>query len=172
MSMKMWTAIALAGISLAGAQGPATAAETPLPLSQVLATAERAVGGQVTDAELEIRRDGRTIYEIELVRSGDLFELDIDATSGRIIARRQPMVEGAWERLADRQERRYLANARAASTLLRALETRTGGRALSLSFETEGGRAYYEVELASQIGVTEVFLDPATGSRLPLVPDD
>lgn len=172
MPMKTIAALALSGLALSGAQSPGAAAEPPLPLSQILVTAEQAVGGQVTDAELEIRRNGRAVYEVELIRSGNLFELDIDAASGRVIARRQPIVEGAWERLADRQERRHLANARPASAMLRALEARTGGRALSLSFETEGGRAFYEVELATQIGVTEIFLDPSTGNRLAMVPDD
>ena len=148
------------------------AAKQPLYLSQVLSIAEKDVRGQVTDAELETRRGGKLVYEIEIVHGNSLHELDVDAVTGKIIARRQPLIEGYWERFSNRAERRELASAKAASTLLRTLENRTGGRAMSISFDYEAGRAFYEVELSSEVGITEVYLEPTTGRRVAMVPDD
>jgi uncharacterized membrane protein YkoI len=148
------------------------AAMQPLPLSRVVATAEQAIVGRVTDAELEVGRDGQLLYEIEVVRGRQLFEIQIDAISGRVLNRRQPLIEGYWERFAERTERGVLATARPVSDILRALEERTGGRALSVSLEIHADRVFYEVELSTELGVTDIYLDPASGNRVPVVPDD
>jgi uncharacterized membrane protein YkoI len=167
LKLASFSAAAFATISSATAS-----AAQPLPLSRVTATAERAIGGQITDAELEVDRRGQLVYEIELIRSGDLFEIQIDAASGMVVSRRQPFIEGHWERFVERDERALLASARPVSEMLRALEERSDGRALSVSFEVVGGRAFYEVELSTDVGVTEIYLDPASGNRVPIVPDD
>lgn len=58
-----------------------------LPLSRILAMAERDVGGRVIEVDLE-RKGDRYIYEVEVVsRSGRLVELSIDAASGAVLER-------------------------------------------------------------------------------------
>lgn len=55
--------------------------------------AEQAVGGQVLEVELD-HRCNRTVYELELVKDDALHEVDIDARSGKVVARRTPVVQG------------------------------------------------------------------------------
>ena len=56
-----------------------------LPLSRVLALAQRAVSGEVLEVELE-RDDGRLVYEIEiLARDGHIRTVELDARTGALI---------------------------------------------------------------------------------------
>ena len=60
-----------------------------LPLRMVLEKVDRDAPGQVLEVELE-RKNGRWIYEIKLLRSGGtLVKLQVDASDGSIIGRRE-----------------------------------------------------------------------------------
>jgi uncharacterized membrane protein YkoI len=63
-----------------------------LPLRTILDHVEREYPGQVIDVELERSHDNdrkRWIYEVKILRSGGaLVKLKVDATDGRIIARK------------------------------------------------------------------------------------
>lgn len=56
-----------------------------LPLSEILAAAEKARPGRVIEVDLE-RDDGRWIYELELVSpDGLVYEMEIDGASGAVL---------------------------------------------------------------------------------------
>ena len=60
-----------------------------LPLRAVLEKVDRDTPGQVMEVELE-RKNGRWIYEIKLLRPGGaLVKLQVDASDGSIIGRRE-----------------------------------------------------------------------------------
>ena len=60
-----------------------------LPLRTVLEKVDRDTPGQVMEVELE-RKNGRWIYEIKLLRPGGaLVKLQVDASDGSIIGRRE-----------------------------------------------------------------------------------
>ncbi len=69
-----------------------------VPLADILATSRRLVPGEVIDVELEYdvsfdddRRDGRWVYEVELLTDDDrIVELEFDARTGQLLE-----VEGA-----------------------------------------------------------------------------
>jgi uncharacterized membrane protein YkoI len=56
-----------------------------LPLSNILEAAMAEHAGRVIEVDLE-REDGRWVYELELVSpDGRLYEMEIDAASGKIL---------------------------------------------------------------------------------------
>ena len=60
-----------------------------LPLRTVLERLEREQPGQVLEVELE-PEDGRWVYEVKLLQAGGrLVKLELDATSGDVLQRRE-----------------------------------------------------------------------------------
>jgi len=60
-----------------------------LPLRTVLERLERDNPGQVLEVELE-REDGRWVYDVKLLQaSGRLIKLELDASSGEVLQRRE-----------------------------------------------------------------------------------
>lgn len=56
-----------------------------LPLTQIIAIAQRAVPGEIIEVELD-RHHGRLIYEVDvLTRTGRVRQVEIDARSGRVL---------------------------------------------------------------------------------------
>jgi uncharacterized membrane protein YkoI len=166
-----WIAIPIVAAALAT---PAVAAKTVpgfIGATRAVEIAEQAVGGQVLEVELDHRRN-RTVYELELVKDDALHEVDIDARSGKVVARRTPVVQGYWKRFKDADEFREAGRARPLSELLHKLERSSGGQVVDASFEIERGQARYEVEIVTAAGKAELYLDPQTGRRLAFVLDD
>lgn len=63
----------------------AVARRDALPLAQILDAAQRAVGGEVIEVELE-REDGRLLYEVEiLARNGRVRTVTLDARTARVL---------------------------------------------------------------------------------------
>ena len=110
-----WIAIPIVAAALAT---PAVAAKTVpgfIGATRAVEIAEQAVGGQVLEVELDHRRN-RTVYELELVKDDALHEVDIDARSGKVVARRTPVVQGYWKRFKDADEFREAGRARCPCT--------------------------------------------------------
>jgi Predicted membrane protein len=169
-------AIALPGFAQApqgGPQGapprpPASSAARPhVSLAQAVATAEQAVGGRAFDAELD-REKGVLVYEIDLVKDGRAVEVQVDATTGKIISRRQP----AGVRLPFTSEHLKVAQSapRTLSQTITLVENATKGRVSEISLERKGGRYYYEAELAGAQD-REVRVDVRTGAITPVIDD-
>jgi len=170
----MKTALALAAILLA--QTPVVAQIPPpataIGLTRALAIAERATGGgRVMDAELEYR-NGRQIYEVETLSGKWLTELLIDAHSGQVLKSSPLRLKSLWARWFQSDEFRKAGQARSLTAALRNLEQRTGGQVRDVSFDADGGRARYEIEILTPAGKTELHLDALTGKRLALALDE
>lgn len=142
-----------------------------IPLSRAAVIAEQATGGRISEIELE-RSAGKAVYEVEIVDGGTTRELTLDAANGRILHNTRARFEGYWDGIFQRGERSALPRVKKLSELLAALERRSGGTARGASFDIERGKPYYEVELVTDIGVTDVYLDAASGAQLAFVPDD
>lgn len=138
-------------------------------VTRAVAVAEKTLSGQAIEAELDTR-DGRLVYEIELVRNGNLHEALVDARTGKLVSADKRRWESFWRGWFD--EDRLKATGRPLGQMLAAIEAETGGRIQEVGFETEGGRGFYEVELATAAGVADMLIDPATGKRLPAALDD
>lgn len=163
------------GLALAVAAAPSagqTQSQSPIGIARAVAIAERATGARAMDAELDHRRGGRLVYEVELARNRTIHEVDIDARSGKILSQRTPYIDTYRTRWFDSEEFRHIARARPLSGILQELERRTGGRVLEVSFDVEAGQAHYEIEISTRAGVTDIYLDPRTGQRLDIVYDD
>lgn len=161
-------------VAAALALGPALAQakSEPIGITRAVAIAEKSTGATATDAELDARRDGTLVYEVELATAQSLHEVDIDAKTGKILAKRTPRFASYWARWFDGDEINAAARTRPLSQLLSSLEQRTAGKVREVSFDIERGQPRYEVEIATAAGVTEIYLDPKTGERLSLVYDD
>lgn len=136
----------------------------PIGAGKAVAVAEKALSARATEAELD-RRDGRLVYEIELVRGSALYEARVDAQTGKLIASERQRLESLWADWFDKA--RLRVPARPLGTMLAVLEAETGGRVDEVSLDREGGRAIYEIELTTAAGTANIAVDPATGQRLP-----
>lgn len=69
-------------------------ARVQVPITQAIATAEQAAGGNATKAGLENKRQG-LVYEVEVANSSTrtVMEVRVDATSGAALVSRQDHVE-------------------------------------------------------------------------------
>jgi hypothetical protein len=96
----------------------------------------------------------------------------IIGVGGRIERNDRLRLLNIWSHVANRPERLSIGRAGRLSEMLGALERRSGGRAVAASFEVEGGRALYEVELVTSIGQTTIYLDAVSGAQVLHVSDD
>lgn len=174
--MKTKTLILAAAVAAAAvpaaAQAPApVAAPAPaspaVPLAQAVAAAEQAVGGRAFDAELD-HEQGALVYEIDLVKDGRAVEVHVDAATGKV-TRQQTLAAVRLPFTGD-----HLKAAQAAPRTLTAtialVEGATRGRVTDIGLEREGGRYYYEAELAGAQD-REVRVDLRTGAISPVIDD-
>ena len=164
MSISIIALSAVFAFAQAASEAPAVC------LRHAVAIAERATSGKVIEAEPQWSQ-GRSIYEVDVIDGSELRRLVITST-GRIQRNERLMVRNVWSGVVDREERRAIARAGRLSEILAGLERRSGGRAIEASFEVEGDRPLYEVELMTSIGQTTIYLDAVSGTQVLHVPDD
>ncbi|MGQ9370008.1 PepSY domain-containing protein [Azospirillum sp. ST 5-10] len=148
------------------AAGPAAAPAADVGLAKAIEAARGAFDGRVIEAEREMR-DGRFVYEIDLVKGGDVHRAIVDAQSGTVGSVDKRMLASTWRGWFGDDHR---AAVESLSTDLGArlaeVERQTGGRAHELSLEEEGGRLFYEVEVITPTGDRDVLVDAASGEIL------
>lgn len=132
--------------------------------TRAVAIAEKALSARALEADLDHEK-GQMVYEVELVRGGSLYEARVDATSGKLLSQGKKRMESVWAGWFDKDK---LSKAsQPLSATLAALEAETGGKVEEVGFDTDKGRAVYEVELTTAAGTAEIALDAVTGKRLP-----
>lgn len=158
---------AAAALALPALAQPPAAEPRPVPLAQAVAAAEQALAARAFDAELD-RERGRLVYDIDLVKDGRPVEAKVDALSGKLIRHSRP----AAVRLALGADRLKAAQAapRTLTQTIALLEGATRGRVSDIGLEREGGRYYYEAELAGAPD-REVRVDLRTGAITPVIED-
>lgn len=164
----------LLALAMLGASMPVQAAANVsqmIGVTRAVEIAEHNAGGQVIEVELD-RTNNRATYEVELAKGQAIHELRIDARSGRILARSSSRIGNYWRQVFASDSLSSAGRSRPLSELLKKLEASTGGRVMEASFEMEGGKPRYEVEIATDAGIAELYLDAKTGHRLAFVMDD
>ncbi len=138
-----------------------------VPLSQAVAAAEQVVGGRAFDAELD-REQGALVYEIDLVKNGRAVEARVDAASGKVLRHTQL----ATVRLPFTGDHLKAAQSapRTLTETIALVEGATKGRVSDIGLERDGGRYYYEAELAGAQD-REVRVDLRTGAISPVIDD-
>lgn len=169
--MTLFSGLAAALVAAASALTPA-ATHAPIGSADAVSIAEKHAPGRAIGVELEYNRNGSQFYEVEMSDAGKMRTIAVDAKSGAVLAQSQSRVKSLWSRWTDREENAAIGQARPLGSVLAALEQRSGGRVTEASFDVEAGQPRYEVELATDLGTTQVYLDPATGDRLSMVMDD
>ena len=142
----------------ADAREIAALAAAPVTLTQAIGTAEKESGGQALEAEAE-REDGRLVYEVTTLVDGKLYEFEIDPQSGAILEKE---VEEAEDDEVPTGKIIDIA------TAMTAAEAAGNGQAIEAEFETEDGRALYEVEVMSGQSVTKILVDAESGQVVAL----
>lgn len=161
-------AAAAALLAVSASAAAQTAASNPIGVSRAVALAEERTGAGAYDAELD-RDRGRAVYEIDLARGGSLYEVHIDAATGRILSASQPRIANM---LSGWNDDEFPKTARRIAPMLAELERETSGTVREVSFDDDGGIAHYEVEIATAAGVADLRFDAATGKRMPIAYDD
>jgi uncharacterized membrane protein YkoI len=143
------------------------AAAQTVPLAQAVAAAEQAVGGRAFDADLDHEK-GVLVYEIDLVKDGRAVEAHVDAATGKVV-RQQKL---AAVRLPFTGEHLKAAQTapRTLSQTIALVEGSTKGKVTDIGLERDGGRYYYEAELAGAQH-REVRVDLRTGALTPVIDD-
>lgn len=160
--------------ALATASAPAMAQIRTAPLvgiTQAVATAEKALSANAMEAELDTR-GGRLVYEVDLMRGDTLLEALIDARTGKLVSATKPRFGSFWQSWFDFDVEAFSRSARPLAPRLAALERESGGRVQEVGFDADGGMPLYEVEIATQAGVAEVYIDVRNGERLAMNYDD
>ncbi|MCE1249481.1 MAG: PepSY domain-containing protein [Comamonadaceae bacterium] len=62
------------------------AAQAPITLTQAIAAAEQHVNGKAAKAEFERGKHGAAHYEVEVVQGTQVFDVQVDAHKGTVIA--------------------------------------------------------------------------------------
>lgn len=123
------------------------------PLAEILATVQARYPGRILDVEIDRSRDGRRVYDIELLDAdGRKLEISVDAASGAVI---EP-------RATDDDVLLPLA------PILRTLLAAHPGKILDVELERDrDDRAIYEIELLTVDGRTlELVVDARDGRVL------
>ncbi|MDO9488934.1 MAG: PepSY domain-containing protein [Sphingomonadaceae bacterium] len=161
---KLIPALAATALFATAAIAQSPQAPQPIGATRAVAIAEKALSARALEADLDIEK-GQMVYEVELVRGGALYEARIDAMSGTLLSQDKKRMESVWAGWFDKDK---LAKAtQPLSATLAALEAETGGTVEEVGFDTDNGRAVYEVELTTNAGTAEIAIDAATGKRLP-----
>lgn len=110
------------------------------PLATILAAVQARYPGRILDVELERTRDGRRIYDIELVGTdGRRQDVHVDAATGEFVDTRSGLVHGA--------------GAHPLAAILRDLLVRHPGQIVDVELERDrSDREVYEVELLREDG--------------------
>ena len=140
--------------------------EGPLSMTRAIEAAQAQIDGGVLEAEIETE-DGALIYEIDMVRDGEVYEVTIDAQSGEVLSQSEEQLTGFLSGLFQQDELR--AAEAAGDSLLQTLTTLEGAEGAQieeLTLEEEDGRMVYEVEFTEAAGAREIMIDAATGERL------
>ena len=162
-----------------GGIAPAPGASLPatgiLGHDQAMAKAlERTGGGAVVESDTDHKRDGRVIYEFEIVNNGVKYDIDIDGVTGNVLKFKQkgrhrlpvatpsqtagvpagPAFSG--DVLQPRLD--------AVSAQAIAREKASGGVVVEYKLDTDGGRLVHEMELVNGNTRYEVEIEDATGA--------
>ena len=125
------------------------------PLATILAAVQARYPGRILDVELERARDGRRIYDIELVGpDGRKQDVHVDAATGEFVDSRAGLSPGA--------------GAMPLATILREVLARHPGRIIDVELERDrSDREVYEVELLREDGRSiELSIDAESGRIL------
>jgi uncharacterized membrane protein YkoI len=69
--------------------------QTKTTLTQAIAAAEQQAGGKATKAEFEHDKQRGWIYEVEVVNGAKVFDVQVDAQAGTVIASTEDKIDGA-----------------------------------------------------------------------------
>lgn len=159
-------------------------ADAAISFEQALAAAlERTGGGTVVESETDVKRDGRIIYEFEIVNNGVKFELDIDGSSGEIVKFKQkgrplypiptpapgaeaPVVQSSVQTVGLPQPR---LDAAAAQAIAR--EKIGGGTVTEYKLDLDDGQLVHEMKLVNGNTRYEVEIEDASGAILEFSAD-
>ena len=168
--MRLSTLLA-AALLLACAATAQPLADDLIGVTRAVAIAEVSLSAEAIEAELDDDH-ARLLYEVELIRDGELREVKVDARSGEIVSAIKPRFETFWRGWFDSARLKRGGAGGPLAPKLREIERTTGGRVQEVSLDTGDGSARFEIELATSAGVAELSIDPRTGKRLAMVHDD
>lgn len=130
-------------------------------------TVERAMNGRVVDLELD-RKNGRLVYEMEVVKGGKLHYAHVDAMDGKLVRSGQ---EITWRNFLRRDWMTELEKTQPLSRLL-VQTTRDGAQVTEVDLERDHGGLFYHVDLVKDGIEREVRLDARTGAMTTALVDD
>ncbi|NVI87421.1 PepSY domain-containing protein [Actinomadura sp. BRA 177] len=148
----------------AGDRPTESAPQTSVSIKQAVDAALKAVPGKVAEIELDDEH-GRTAWEVDVVaENGDRRDVAVDSGTGKVLTNR------ADDRDDDDRDDDPAALRKAKVTAPAAADAAlkaVSGRVTSADFETEHGKAVWEVDVTGKDGVEhEVTVDAATGKVL------
>ncbi|MBK6706801.1 MAG: PepSY domain-containing protein [Sphingomonadales bacterium] len=162
----------IAGAAIALLSVPALAALDIISVERAIAIAEKSTKGQVVEIDLDTRRNGQLVYEVDIAKSNALREIELDARSGKVIHQSSSRLETMKMRYWDKGAFAVLGKAKPLSEIVAEVELATGGKVIDVDFEHEDGQSRYEFEISTNAGIASFYVDPRTGKRLAFVIDD
>jgi uncharacterized membrane protein YkoI len=168
-AMAAFLALSASGVALASSDEHENAKEisavlnAKTSLAQAIATAEAKAGGRAMKVNVE-HESGTYQYEVKIVAKDKVSEVFIDPASGKVTRTDD---EGLIAKVFDKEDQEEFAKLSGSpvslSTAVATAEKETGGKAVEAAFESEDGKAQYEVELANGATVRKVVVDGTSG---------
>lgn len=130
------------------------------------------VDGTVTEVELE-RELTRTIYEVEIVKDGFEYDLDMDAVTGKVLKNDKSTDDDDKDDLDDNSSK--IDSSKVAITREVAIETalkEASGTVTDIELESDDAQVFYEIEVEDGTKEVDVKIDATTGAVLKVDKDD
>ena len=127
------------------------AASASISTGQAVQIAESNAGGQATEVDIDLRKDNKLVYEVEVQQGNKEIDLVIDANSGKVLLRKEE-VDNHPDRLAPISLRDAIARAEA-----------DGSKVLEAQLSHKKGHLFFKVKTLKNRTVQKFRLDGTTG---------
>lgn len=130
------------------------AASARISAGQAVQIAEANGGGQATEVDIDLRRDNRLVYEVEVQQGNREIDLVIDGNSGEVLLRKEEQDDSPG-RLAPISLRDVIARVEA-----------DGAKVLEAQLSRKKGNLYFKVKTLKDRTVQKIYVDGTSGAPI------
>ncbi|MFC3052523.1 PepSY domain-containing protein [Kordiimonas pumila] len=137
-----------------------------ISLTHAISIAEDRIKAQAIEAKMATS-DNKVVYEIDLLHTGKLYEITMDAENGDFLKAKTPMLEGLWHKLLHPNRLKIAETLEPLSKMLQAFEQKTGGSVQQVALYLDDDQPFYGIKLQTDAGIADIELNALTGERTP-----
>ncbi len=163
--------VAVGLIATAGYSASATYEKANLEAEDAVKIVEETYAGDIVDVDFD-HDDGKPKYEVEYTKDNKRYEVDIDATDGKVIKNERDDHDRHESKGKDVQKANKKNDFITAQEAIDIALQKKSGFVKEVEFDHDDGRYEYEVEIQTKQGEYEIEIDAVTGEVLKVELDD